>query len=68
MASIKTSSNTGKQDVPNVLWIGVRDGDPGPIMLAREKPEAFKLKVKSYLPEMSFNSMAKINHVIIIVT
>lgn len=54
MASIKTTSNTGKQDVPNVLWIGVRDGDPGPIMLAREKPEAFKLKVKSYLPEISF--------------
>lgn len=42
MAAVKSS---GKQDVPNVLWIGVRDGDPGPIMLAREKPEAFKLKV-----------------------
>ena len=42
MTSVKAS---GKQDVPNVLWIGVRDGDPVPIMLAREKPEAFKLKV-----------------------
>ena len=68
MASIKTSSNTGKQDVPNVLWIGVRDGDPGPIMLAREKPEAFKLKVKSYLPEISFEFYSQTNHVIIIVT
>ena len=46
---VKTLGNSGKQDVPCVLWIGVRDGDPGPIMLAREKPEAFKLKViKSY--------------------
>ena len=45
MAEIKSSYITGKQDVPNVLWIGVRDGDPGPIMMAREKPEAFKLKV-----------------------
>ena len=42
---IKSIGNAGKQDVPNVLWIGVRDGDPGPIMVAREKPEAFKLKV-----------------------
>ena len=42
---VKTLGNSGKQDVPCVLWIGVRDGDPGPIMLAREKPEAFKLKV-----------------------
>ena len=45
MAGVKSFGSPGKQDVPNTLWIGVRDGDPGPIMLAREKPEAFKLKV-----------------------
>ena len=45
MAGGKSFGSPGKQDVPNTLWIGVRDGDPGPIMLAREKPEAFKLKV-----------------------
>ena len=45
MATVKPSDNPEKQDVPDVLWIGVRGGDPGPIMLAREKPEAFKLKV-----------------------
>ena len=45
MAGVKAFGSPGKQDVPNTLWIGVRDGDPGPIMLAREKPEAFKLKV-----------------------
>ena len=48
-ASVKPSDNPEKQDVPDVLWIGVRGGDPGPIMLAREKPEAFKLKVKGVL-------------------
>ena len=47
---IKSVVNAGKQDVPNVLWIGVRDGDPGPIMVAREKPEAFKLKVWRLYP------------------
>ena len=46
LAEMTSSQNTGKQDVPNVLWVGARDGDAGPIMLAREKPEAFKLKVK----------------------
>ena len=45
MATMKSMGSAGKQDVPNVLWIGARDGDPGPVMLAREKPEAFKLKV-----------------------
>ena len=46
---VKTMGNSGKQDVPSVLWIGVRDGDPGPIMLAREKPEAFEFHKRAKL-------------------